>query len=288
MDKLIYLITSELSYTIYNNNQAEYEFSYGNFRKLVAFMIIRKDQNSTNYQFDITNREELEQLKKLISLPELRKRIDEDYKYQINLDKAKKRYLEDLTRVLSHKNISNKQKFLIQAAAITAQSYPRGIENNQVQYGFRLNNDLISFRFSKNNNSAKMLLFKDDDTINLSPSLFIDYIQDHILNCKKQNLKPKSFAWWYKLENKINKEYQKEYSQAMKVLSKTETKPLKSRLNNKAKKLAEAREELIKSRSALPRDFRLDDPPSKRGRPRKNPDNSQHNQQQDIEIENEK
>ena len=284
----MYLIASELDYTIFNNNQEEYMFSYYDDDKLIQFCIIKKDSNWVNYKFYIKNKDELEQLKKLISLPELKKRIDEDYKYQINLDKAKKRYLEDLTKILARKNISNKQKFLIQAAAITAQSYPYKVENNKLQHGFHLDNDIISFRYTQSNKSAKMLLFKDGDIINLTPTLFVYYIQNHILNSKKQKLRPKNFNWWYKIYSGSNERKLKEYNQGMKVLSKTETKPLKSRLNNKAKKLAEAREELIKSRSALPRDFRLDDPPSKRGRPRKNPDNSQHNQQQDIEIENEK
>ena len=277
MEKFFYLLASK-DITIKENEDSTYIFSYQPHNNVINFFITRQEKD-LNYNFHLATKEECEELKKLISLPEIRHHIEEKYKYQIALDKAQKRYLQDLTRVLSTKKISNKNKFLIQAAAITAQTGFFDVKDRKIRFEFAQKNDQYT---------TKMLLHEADKTINLTPTLFVEYIQDHLLNSEESSFKPKNLHWWYNAYNSHNKKCQKEYHKMNKIFAKTETKPLKSRLNNKTKKLAEAREELIKSRSALPRDFRLDDPPSKRGRPRKNPANSQHNQQQDIEIENEK
>ena len=291
MEKFFYLIAND-AITIKDKNKENYVFSYNYNSNAVKFIIEREGQDSINYQFRIQRKAELEELKKLLALPEIRKYIDKNYKYQIELDQAQKRYLQDLTRVLSTKNLSNKDKFLIQAAAITAQSYPYNVDYKQLDVGLRLNEDVISFGFIEKNcqNPAQMILFKHGKILNLTPTQFIDFIQENLLNYDKPTFLPKDLKWWYNIYSSSNKRRQKDFNKIIKTLSKSQTKPLKhkSRMSKQTQKLAEARKTLIKARSDLPRDFRLDDPPSKRRRPRKNTVNAQNNQQHNIEIENEK
>lgn len=301
MEKLIYLIANGLFVPIIKEENTTYAFTFSKDERAIIFSI-ESGQTRDKHIFHFAEKNEMEQLKKLIALPSIRNFIDSSYKKCMKMDKSKKRFLDSLTRVIqSDNNISNYHKYLIQMAAIVS-------FNEIIRIGFHKDNTLTRFTFIEKNGKeeAHMLLFKDNKSSILNPSEFAAYIHYGLKTFRDDKIHKNQLKNLYKWCNDYNIYLEEQFNEMNLLLSNPHQKITKrSHLSKrKIKKITEAQKELIKGRHILSKDFErqykhdrwqneitistITSRTGKRRRPRKNPVNNQNNQQQNIEIENEK